>query len=79
MTALTFLDHQQRTNSLRRKDKLWIYKNPQGLMILEDVIYYIPIYITATKLGRMIGIERKKKKALCKTENESTHPRCYTT
>lgn len=42
MTAQTYLDqrnNQQRTSSLRRKDKLWIYKNPQGLMILEDVKY----------------------------------------
>lgn len=28
---------QQNISSLRRKDTMWIYKNPQGLQILEDV------------------------------------------
>lgn len=28
---------QQKLNSLRKKDTMWIYKNPQGLLILEDV------------------------------------------
>ncbi|CAO0803434.1 unnamed protein product [Mucor circinelloides] len=27
---------QQKISSLRRKDTMWIYKNPQGLLILED-------------------------------------------
>ncbi|CEP18936.1 hypothetical protein [Parasitella parasitica] len=32
----TTLLKQQKINSLRRKDKMWIYKNPQGLLILEN-------------------------------------------
>lgn len=34
---------QQKISSLRRKDTMWIYKNPQGLQILEDVITSLSI------------------------------------
>lgn len=70
---------QQKISSLRRKDSMWIYKNPQGLQILEDVITVSILNeiwtVELIDLLFTIGTERKKKKAICEIQKKSSNVR----